>query len=206
MGRLQHGACRGLVCGRSHTGRPCVCHHHARGTHDLGRTHAGTKIALVGNVVQQQYERVSLARGFYYVLQRRIREGLHLQHDALVCAVRGASVQPIACDVLHGHARTFQARNQVVQRSVALPQRRCHKGAPYGHMRIQSLGTCTTTLYETLGTTLMRTLALRRTLLLSSAAIPRVALPAAFATACARWRLCTRALSRAAAYVSAGLA
>ena len=95
-GQVQHGTCRGLVRGRSHTGRPCVCHHNTCGTHDLGRPHDGTKIALVRNVVQQQYERVSLARRFYYVVQRRIREGLDLQHDALVCTVRGASVQPIA--------------------------------------------------------------------------------------------------------------
>ena len=136
---MQHRTSRGLVGRRSHARGTSVGHDYASGTNHLGRTHDGTKVALVGHVVEQYHERVALARRRYDVGKVRILKRLHLEHDALMCAMGRTAVQSVASHVLNRNVSFLEPSNKVVQRPVPLTRAGDHQRPTQGNARIERL-------------------------------------------------------------------
>ena len=101
---MQHRASRCLVGSRANRSSTRVGDNNARRAHDLGRAHDGTKVALVGHVVEHNYQGVSLTRCGNDVLDGRVREGLGARDDALVGTVARKTVKAGARNGLTLHA------------------------------------------------------------------------------------------------------
>ena len=136
---MEHGPGRGLVRAHAHLRRAGICDDHARGADDLGGADDGAEVALVGNVVEHDDERVAVAGGANHVGELGVLERLGAHDDALMGTVARKLVKARSRDILDGNPTLLEPADDAVKRRVSLPGRRGDHGAFKRHTRRESL-------------------------------------------------------------------
>ena len=120
-GQMHNGAGRSLVTAHGHAGSALVGNDDTGRAHDLGGAHDGTKVTVVGHVVEHDDKRRAIARAVEDVGDVRIGKITHLERNALVSAMARQRIELRARHILDAHARGVEVIDQTRQGGIALP-------------------------------------------------------------------------------------
>ena len=112
---------RSLVAANGHAGGALVGNDDARRAHDLGRAHNGTKVTVVGHMIEHDDERRSVTRAAEDVGDVGIGEVANLERNTLVSAMARQRIELRARHILNADARGIEVIDQARQGGIALP-------------------------------------------------------------------------------------
>ena len=110
--QVHDGAGRSLVAAHGHAGGALVGDDDARSAHNLGRTHDGAKVAVIGHVVEHHDKCRTLARAVEDIGDIRVGKVAHLERNALVSAMARKRIELCARHVLNADVRGVEVIDQ----------------------------------------------------------------------------------------------
>ena len=109
---MHDGAGRGLVAAHRYACCSFVGDDDTGRSHNLGGAHDGTKVAVIGHMVEHDNERRTLARAVENVGNVGVGKVAHLERNALVSAVARQRIELCARHVLNADARGVEVIDQ----------------------------------------------------------------------------------------------
>lgn len=111
-GQVHDGAGRGLVAAHGYAGCALVGDDDTGRSHNLGGAHDGTKVAVIGHMVEHNDKRGALARAIEDIGNIGVGEVAHLERDALVSTVARQRIELCARHVLNADTRGVEVIDQ----------------------------------------------------------------------------------------------
>ena len=142
--QVHDGAGGSLVAANGHAGSALVGNDDARRAHDFGGAHDGTKVAVVGHMVEHNDKRRTVARAVEDIGNISVREVTNLERNALVSAMARQRIELRTRHILNADTGGVEIIDQTRQGGIALPALGDERTLD-GKAGTQRLGGCTTT-------------------------------------------------------------